>query len=448
MLAPKSRVTAIVIGLAVLVLLGGVAVTAQEGAAVGRIAAEGRQFEALVDGADWRRAPLYGEPVGGAAFDEYEAALASLDEHVLCEWGAYREAFDAGEADANELAQALVAANRSSLEALRRGAHAADASWEMDWERGMGAHVPSLMDCRSLANLAWAAAEVELAAGSPAAAVDVLLDGAQFGGDLLQSPSLIGGFIGRAVLSASLQDALVDHGMLQRLPAPELARLAAALRKLDARLETRGLAREAELACFARSFEQARVNGTRLSVEPGLRSWENGFSETLGGAAVFEEGLRVQAELTGIESLPWAAAKAQLEGVDARAEDTNLTLLGFQVSVELSCRIAVAELRLMIGAAEARAGVEGKLLLDPFGSKFVAKETPEGMSLRSVGPNGLADAERYPNLVVVVSKDSESETSEAGRPRSSRLGRCRPATARSRPRSRHRNRMWGTTGPS
>jgi len=402
MLAPKSRLTVWLIGLATLVLLGGAAVTQRAGTARADMWSAGRKLEALVDGVDRTRAVLYGEQVEGAAFEEYEAALLDLSPDVMDDWVAYRQAFEERDAETRALGVALVEANRGSLRALRRGAHAADAKGSVEWERGLSAHIPSLMDCRNLANLAWVAAELKLEAGDSAAAVNVLLDSAQFGGDLVQSPSLIGELVGNAVLSATLQNALVDQGLLWRLPKPELVRLAAALRQLEARLAVRGLAREAELAQFARSVAKRDGKGGLFASELEPNLWRFGFSQTLWMEDLFDGAQSVREELAGIESQPWAAAKVKLDAVDARASDAESALFGHQASFEGAHRIAIANLRLVIGAAEQRAGLDTELLPDPFGGAMLVTETPDGVQLHSVGPNGHADAERYSLLFVTV----------------------------------------------
>lgn len=405
MLAPKSRLTTWLIGLAILLLLGGAAVTQREGTARADMWSAGRRLEALVDGVDRTRAVLYGDEAEGAAFDAYAAALGELSPDVMEGWEAYRTAFEAGDAETRALGVALVEANQGSLQALRRGAHARDAKWRVEWERGLSAHIPSLKDCRNLAKLAWVAAELELEAGDAAAAVDVILDSAQFGGDLAQSPSQIGELVGDAVLSVTLRGGLLDPGLLWRLPEAEVARLAAGLRQLDARLEERGLAREAELAQFARSVTKRAGKGGLFAGEVKPNLWRYGFSETLWMDELFDKAERVTEELAGIERQPWAVAKVKLDAADARATDAGNAILGSQAQFEVGYRIAIANLRLVIGAAELRTGQGAELLPDPFGTALLVTETPDGTQLSSVGPNGHADAKRYPLLFVTVPRE-------------------------------------------
>jgi len=379
------------------------AVTARESAALGQMRHAGLQLELRLSALSQSRVPPYGDGIDSVAIDEYDAAIELLSPGILDEWGELQKVCPDEGSLRSELRTALLDKNRECLAALKRGAHSLEVRGPQNWEAGLSGQVLSLMAARNVVNLAVLAAEEALAAGQPAAAVDALLDAAQFGADLMSGPSSVGEMVGRALMQIATQDALLRQGMVDALPEPELERLAGALRSLDEALQVRGPSPEAEHAFFARRIFQAFRDHTSLNPGFEYQAWRHGFSDLLACASAFEEELRLTEAARGVELLPWPEAQALLETLGEGESDFGRELAGkYRLMREEALRNHRAHLRLTRAVVEFRATGELPTLADPFGDELRVSESEGTLTFQSVGPDGKADANRRKDLVARV----------------------------------------------
>lgn len=384
-------------------VFGSLAVTAREAAAVDELRLAGMSLERLVKQGSQPRSTLYGEGLAGVAFDGYDEAIELLSPFIQDEWSALQKVCSDEEDLRAPLRAALLTKHRASLAALKRGAHSLEVRGPDDWEASLGGHVPSLMDARHVVNLAVLAAEEALAAGDDEAAVDALLDAAQFGADLMSGPSSIGEMIGCALIQIATQGALLRLGMVDALSAPQLERLAASLRTLDEQLQSRGPSPEAELAYFARSIYLASVDTKRFNPDFEFQSWKHGFSKSLACAAAFKEELRLTEAARGVEGLSWPEAQALFVTLGEDESDLGHQLAGkFRPMREVALRNNLAHLRLTRAVVEFRATGEAPHLADPFGNELRVTQSEGTLTFQSIGPDGKADVDRRKDLVARV----------------------------------------------
>ena len=350
---------------------------------------------------DQTRPPLCGAGQPGLAHREYDVAVRELSPGFWDQWAEIEKARN-GEpgsvagASVAELRTALIERNRTSLAALKRGAHFLDAKRPIDWEAGFDQVIPKLMGCRNLAHLAHLPAEEASATGDPHSALNYLLDGMQFGADLVQSSSVIGEMIGVAILEALTRDALIDRGLYLKLPAEELERLLVSLSRLEARIQRRGLAFEAEMALFALTVPQAEDPDLLFNPDFARGSLRHGFSSTLRAASLLEREARLQEELEGIQTWPWDVVQARIKGIPAREGKFGPTLSGMQrESTEACLRFATMHLNLTSAAIRTHLGHSATPHVDPFGDALLLSATSEELEIRSVGPGSAIDADFY-----------------------------------------------------
>ncbi|MFT5292213.1 MAG: hypothetical protein ACI8PQ_002652 [Planctomycetota bacterium] len=406
-----ARSTRLAIGLALAALFSGIALVSIEQRALNEMLAAGQRLEELVDAQEFMRAPLYGEETDGSAHDEYSEATRLLAPDLYDCWRAYRAACEAEpgselHTSASPLRAVLVAGGQASLAALRRGAHCVDAEQAVDWEEGWGDQTIKLMAARNLVNLAVMAAEEHVQAGRQKAAVDVLLDAAQFSADLVQSPFGISQMIGCALLRISTRSALVQHELLRSLPSGELERLAEALAAIDSRLEQRGLAAQAELAIFVRAIKWNDQGDFYSMPRFDWRAYRHAFSSKLQLCSMVEEQIQLQEQFDELAGLSWKEAEALLTTA-AQEEDKvgHWNWSPIRLSMEQSLRYSRTDLRLARAAVELRLGNPADSLLDPFGDRLLLLETAEGTWVQSIGPDGRVGGLHAEGLSLLVPTD-------------------------------------------
>jgi hypothetical protein len=228
-------------------------------------------------------------------------------------------------------------------------------------------------------------------------AVQLALDTATVGADLLRSPLLIEQMIGAAMLAIPLRETLCED-VLAQLDEASLELLAAGLERLDAYvpsvlpLQESMLLAHGLLGSQANLFESAGV--------PTLSSWRYGFSDRW----MFAEAWRVvrDHERAHFQSShqPWTAREQTLRSsVDALALVPNPALAVMVpnlTSAEQSMRMAVVELRLLRLAVDVHLGNRGLELVDPLGNGPIQRvEDPMGVRFASTGQAGGKPLWRY-----------------------------------------------------
>src|SRR5262245_1804836 len=137
---------------------------------------------------DPRRPVMRGKAVPGSAWQEYEQGLAVARSIAVDD---IRRWLDSAAAPDRTKATAILAANATALDFLRAGARRAEGSYPLQWEKGFGADVPSLMAVNNLTTLAVGQARLLLEAGMRREAADLLLDAAQFAADLGRNATVL-----------------------------------------------------------------------------------------------------------------------------------------------------------------------------------------------------------------------------------------------------------------
>ena len=217
--------------LSLVVVLGSLAVSFRAEQRWDEARALGAQLEVAYDAIDHRRPVLVGEPVEGSAHAYYDRALVLLGDDAANRPQADEDFEGLARLCADEpeelaaLRAELVETYGEALELLAEGARRTDGGAPFEWAAGFELGVPRLSSAGHLVTLAVADAELRLAAGESEAAVDRILQGAQFTGDLMRAPTWISMAVGQSLLAGSGRHVLLDPGLLERLPDDALARL-------------------------------------------------------------------------------------------------------------------------------------------------------------------------------------------------------------------------------
>lgn len=355
--------------------------------------ATGAELEAELDRRDTTRPVLRGEPIEGLAYAHYQRAVDSLCDDIQDQWVGYVKARRDDPAHATELRNGLVDQHTAVLEALALGARHTEARPPADWNSSTNRQSLSLLDTRHVANLVVFSAEKHLDEGRADLAVDVLLDGVQFAGDQARSPLLIGRMIGCALLSITTHEALIDGGLLDRIPAAQLERLAAGMRTLDSSLPSTESAWDGEIVAFVRTVVDADSRASGLSLNPTelLAAWRYGFSTRLMCAEYVSDSKRWRDLQTESASWSWSEYRGQYEDFQAELSSEGNGITGVATlhapGIEETQRGILTLLNMTRCAIEYRLSGEVSPLPDHFGGQLRVSVLDDELLVESLGPN-------------------------------------------------------------
>lgn len=346
---------------------------------------------------DFSRSPLWGEATAGNAFESYGRMAALAGSFDRDDTQRRLAALATGRAELDEAGRALLQQWEPVVAEIRAGARCGEARPLTRVQDGFSARVTNLLWVRAAVNAAGAMVRLHAAEDRPLEAVQLALDTATVGADLLRSPLLIEQMIGAAMLAIPMKETLCED-VLAQLDESSLELLAAGLERLDAYvpsvlpLQESMLLAHGLLGSQANLFESAGV--------PTLASWRYGFSDRW----MFAEAWRVvrDHERAHFQSShqPWTAREQTLRSsVDALALVPNPALAVMVpnlTSAEQSMRMAVVELRLLRLAVDVHLGNRGLELVDPLGNGPIQRvEDPMGVRFASTGQAGGKPLWRY-----------------------------------------------------
>lgn len=340
------------------------------------VAAWARVQEAHWLARDFARAPLWGETTAGAAFEHYGAAMAQLQQ--------------LGSATSEQLRNLrlrpsmLTSAERAgllqqvapALAELQQGAHCRNARTPVVWRQGFANHTQNLLVARDLVNAAVLTGKQQCAAGQDRQAVQLLLDAATFGADLLGSPILIDQMVGAALTVIATAEAW-DDASLCRLEPAALQLLADGLQRLDARCPL-ALDFGGETLLLANTV----LHDTQQAGSLSLQAWRYGFSTRWAMADAVMLQAAAKDELAAIAALPWPLREPQMLGICESPQLQQNPMLALVLpnlsAAELSLRQCSTMLRLLRCAVAWRLGDRDLQLADPLGDGPLLVEQQAG----------------------------------------------------------------------
>ncbi|MFT5050923.1 MAG: hypothetical protein ACI8QZ_002329 [Chlamydiales bacterium] len=359
------------------------------------------EYIQLAESAETTRPVLRGEPIDGFAHDEYAALYAPAAQPdgtesvtrvwksaLFEDWQAYLQVLKNAPAEAAALRGELVHSHAWIFETLARGARCTDARWKANWDDVNGT-TPKLAPTRAVVEIATLGVAEFLDQSLEDRAVDVWLDLVQYGGDLTHAPGVIGRMIGADVIHQVLGKALFDDGVLDRLPAPQLERLAQGLRTLESGLPKIRGARNWDLAAWAHTIAREYPNAEFVSLAPATLGDYVRFAFT--GRHEGLDRVRQLSHWTALENAfaddSWTAwidgARAYREHV-APSEDPT----GVGESIETTQHMMRVDLRIARAAIEYRLSGQAVALPDPFGGSLEFTVEQARVRVASRGPRG------------------------------------------------------------
>lgn len=386
MASPRARTFAVALAATLAVAGGGAWLLAdhisgswQETLAWAR--AEQERYE----GQDFTRPVLWGSARRGLAMIAYRHAVEVVRANREVSERVNRELHFRAADPAEQ--RAAVAVLAPALEALREGAHCTDARKPLDWKEGFSVEAANLLDLRTVANLATVRARLLLEEGEAIEAVRVLLDSAQLGRDLIQSPLIIDQMIGLALLSIAVRQT-ADPELVDALPEPALRELAAGLAVLDENLPVQEPAVHAETVLLVRHYENAAA-GTPFD-EDGFGFWKTlpyAFSNRWMLADAVAELIAFGEARARAGDRPWPEAERLLDAAATAARSSRNPMAAIAApNLTIVARIrreTIAELRLLRTAVAHRLG-DVLILDDPMGDgPLRLVEDEDGMYFRS-----------------------------------------------------------------
>ena len=332
---------------------------------------------------DGHRPILYGESLSGNAWIDYKVAfekIKELEAKELIESKAYRT-------DSKARTKVVLAiANRlTSLQALSRGAHRAEATWDYAWEQGGNTTVPPWDSIATLLSAQRAYAWLQLDAGETRKAAEALLDAAQLARD-----SFAGGSVTQADFALKWLDELSEdlHAFLvsKKVKVDDIGRLERGLRLLETSFPKLHdlLRREVVCGCFT------LLAGPEGTTDPQHLQ----ATYRLDAAETIDLIERALTESEGCDELPWLDVANKQNELAQAMQGSSLVDLAYP---EFRLRVVEAwrsrrtqYLLLRIGAHFLATG-EAQPQPDPMGTTLQIKV--EGRSLRawSVGVDGVND---------------------------------------------------------
>jgi hypothetical protein len=347
---------------------------------------------------DFKREALWGETTPGVAFVAYAEALAMVETAGRGDEALLRELVVQPERVPEAVATDFALRWAQPIAALRRGAHCRDARPPVQWPKGFAHEATRLLTARSLVNAALVEVRRLAGRGEDRAAVELSLDVATYGADLLQSPVLVEQMIAAALLAIATGETWRDED-LGRLGAPSLALLEDGLRRLDGRVPAT-LCWKGEALLLANTLMHPAQRASLLGDESlPLRSWRYGWSTRWAAADAVLLELEAQRRLDAAADARWPRRQELLRAAFADADLQDNPLLGVAapnwMSAEQSLRATLTVVRLLRLAVACRAGAELPPLADPLGDgKLQATRAAGILTLRSAGRAGNRPRER------------------------------------------------------
>ncbi len=341
---------------------------------------------------DARRPVLWGDSEGGNAWEDYAVAvegIKTLADKDLMENRAYRE-----DAAARGKVIKAILKQTKTLDAVRKGAHRATASWGYKWENGGDMEVPFWVQIRDIVELSRAYVWVQLATGQPRKAVEAQLDAMQLARD-----ATAGGSSTQAHYALQWLGRLRD-GVYECMTH-------AKMKASDHDLLDRGLQRFEESwpplhDLLAREGICAVTELMRNPSYANDGSWRHGFSGRLTAAEAVELIERAVNDSAGCDDQPWEAVDDRQAEIEARVEAAdnphlNATFSSLRFDVVRSWRRRRAQYRVLRVAAHYRATGEVLTLPDPLGGTLQTKVTGRTLKVWSAGPGDPGDAGQEPD---------------------------------------------------
>lgn len=364
----------------------------------------GSEMEQVLANHETRRPVLHGDAIEGFAFEEYELAIDLLSETALEDWIAVVQADRNGDMRAKELRDSLIDKHAATLAALSRGARSTDPRFTT--VPMTDDDFPTLLETRHVVNIAVFAANRHLEEERPDLAVNLLLDCMQLGRDMMETPYRINEMIGVSLLAIASKEALVDGNLIECIPAPQLARLAAGMEQLDATIDPLGYSWEGELAALTQRVSQGHFEENYAGYKWNLSalSIPHLFSTRALLADYVARSARRREIMRGLDSAPWSERHDTIMQLAKEADAECHRFLGFDypaygtwVSSELSRKEGLVVFRLARIGVEFAASGQTPTLADPFGTELLLTEEGETLRVASV----IAPERRNPNRLTI-----------------------------------------------
>ena len=361
--------------------------------------ADADRMQTRLEAIDPERPVLWGETIEGNGWDDYRRAIALVSDapDARERWEACRRAEIQGDAAVvQQLRQALAEDFASVFAALRAGTHRRKGWRPVDWNASFEHNTASLLRSRTLVNLTVMEAQRQAIAGEATGAVHTLLDALQFGRDTMCSPVLINEMIGLALVAIASKETVLDFGLLDRLPPAALRELQAGLRILDQGLPTRTDVYHSEVVLLVRgvidAWAQSAEPNELAEYRDGPASWRYGFSGRLMCTDYVQE-IGTALERLANSTEPWQVRRAYLEQLQESFAQSANPLSNFWstvlITAERSRRDALVCLRLTRMAVAYRLDGAVPVLPDPYGDRLGFELDSAGLSMWSVGADGV-----------------------------------------------------------
>lgn len=337
-------------------------------------------IEAELQAQPTQRAPLWGDPGPGNAFEHYERAAVRLPDHI--EWhDELIETFEASAPPSASLRQTWQAA----LGALRAGAAATDVARPLPGH-GRSDPIETLLQWRRLTECAGLEARALRAAGDHVGSARCWLDAASLVSDQAQGATLMEDLVVAALFDWLCKE--LSEAELERMPADALELLAAGCARLDARLPVTPDPRP-HLLTMAALMQAADTPG-------GIAAdWRHGFSLRWSiGAAV--TALAEHARQVAVDAdAAWPIRAARLTTAsETLLANTNpiLRLIAPNLpAVEREWRRLRATVRVLRVSLDLHRGLDVPELEDPVGGGFVMVTPRDGGLHVACAPLGESD---------------------------------------------------------
>lgn len=327
---------------------------------------------------DARRPVLRGTPVPGNAWDDYRRIPAELLK-IPGRAKLYDLVARAPKSDPADAAAPLELAG-PVLELLAQGATKDSSTYGFDWEKGISAAIPGLMDMNQVASLAVLKARALQAEGRHRDAAALLLDAAQAGRDTASEGPLIMAMIGLRALEYTVD------GLRELIPAADagtLADLDRALALLD-----RGF------PVYAASLrrEHLAMSWSLVAGNEDLEGLYRGFGYQLVYLKAYDKTQEYLERSTRASGRSWSESLSTSKEIQREAAEswnpiTKMVVPGLD-TVERIFRERLAQLRLLRAAVQYRQTGDAPDLDDPFGAKLLFSRSDGALKVWSVGPDG------------------------------------------------------------
>lgn len=335
------------------------------------------------------RPALWGTSEEGNAFDHYRDAMnqaCMLAAHGGTEWQRQLRTATSLEEGCLEAANAILAepSARRCIDALGRGAHASNGALHIAWSQPYPT-LPPLIGANDVESIAFAQAVLLLVAREDVAAVQVLLDGLQFGADLAEAPIGIAEIIGINILGSGRVEALISLRGWSQIAPPARRLLVRGLQQINERLSFAGHGDAGEFVFTSRALEHV------------FRSMDDiafgGEEVTHATGAEF-----IQMRARQLQRTRWATQDSLTAGLRSMAADAALNASSANAILRhggfsrdsLGQRIAqFTRFRATLAALIALDGDERAVVRDPLDNTYDVLLTESGVRVRAQGDEAV-----------------------------------------------------------